>query len=33
MSLYGDFEKGVVIMIVWSYGGVNVGVIGLWDNW
>lgn len=32
-NLYGDSEKGVATMIAWSHGGVNVGVIGSWDNW
>lgn len=32
-SLYGEPDKGVATMIVWSHGGGNVGVIGSWDNW
>lgn len=32
-NLYGDSDKGVATMIAWSHGGVNVGVIGSWDNW
>lgn len=31
--LYGEPEKEVATMIVWSHGGVHVGVIGSWDNW
>jgi 5'-AMP-activated protein kinase regulatory beta subunit len=32
-SLYGEPEKGVATMIVWSHGGSHVSVIGSWDNW
>lgn len=32
-NLYGESERGVATMIVWSHGGSNVSVIGSWDNW
>lgn len=26
-------ERGIPVMITWSYGGNNVAVEGSWDNW
>ena len=30
---YGSPEKAVAALIMWSYGGNSVSVMGSWDNW